>query len=60
MTRQNANMAASAALAFAVIAVIFLFESAGHPTRILAAAIGVPVLLIAAIALFAYGRTLKS
>lgn len=60
MTKQTANMAAAAALILAVIALILQIVSAGHPTRVLLSEVAWPILLIVAIGLFVWGRTLKS
>jgi hypothetical protein len=62
MTKQNANLAAIAALVLAVIALIlqFVFASSGHTTRALAAEIAWPVLLVICVAVYVWGRSLKS
>ena len=60
MTKQNANMAAIAAVVLAVLAFIFVSLSAGHATRILVGEVAGAVLAIAGIAVYLYGRSLKS
>ena len=61
MTKQNANLAAIAAIVLAVLALILqlVFAASQHATRALAAEIAWPVLLIIGVGLFIWARRMK-
>jgi len=62
MTKQIANMAAGVAVILAIVALILqiVLGAAGHHTLTLGAEIAWPVLVIIAVALFVWGRSLKA
>ena len=61
MTKQNATLAAIAAIVLAVLALILqlVFAASQHATRALAAEIAWPVLLIIGVGLFIWARRMK-